>query len=418
MSESLSGGTTHLLRMARSECKSAISFVALSVGDDNVAIAAYPDLPDQSPFERGMIDDLVHQLWLDPGLARGKALLRTVALDPRQSGGSASRLAVAAVPLGSHDAGHPRGLLGVADPEQTAFGVADLELLSRIARRLASYVAARQVVRRQIAVGTERRGEASGFSFEPEPPGHAAAPFPAPERGVAGGSLFDPGPHDEAGATVFEPEPQTAPERSVFEAAPRAVAPHDDRLDDTLAPPLPDESGRAYANGTAHMAPPPPPAPEPPAHRAPGAADVERLLAEEDRVKGLVPLGALLGRTGRLLGAGSQTAGSLAVVAFSVTGSAWPPDDTAMLVSRALRAELRFDDPVARVDEATFVAVVPLAPGGTDHDGVTQRLATSVRAALEATGATVGAAHVAVALAEGADADDLVRAAVGKLRVG
>jgi len=146
MSEALGGGTTHLLRMARTGCQSAVSFVALVAGDD-VATAVYPAPSEDAAVREEVIDDLVRQLWLDPGVARHKALLRTVRVASRQLGEPSVQLAVATVPLGSDGEGRPWGLLGVADPDVKAFGLPDVELLSRIARRLTSYVAARRTLR-------------------------------------------------------------------------------------------------------------------------------------------------------------------------------------------------------------------------------------------------------------------------------
>ena len=54
--DSLSGGTTNLLRMARIECRAAAAFVALSIDDDTFATATYPAAPDDEvtmPTVRG-----------------------------------------------------------------------------------------------------------------------------------------------------------------------------------------------------------------------------------------------------------------------------------------------------------------------------------------------------------------------------
>ena len=54
MSESLGGGTTHLLRMARTGCQSAVSFVALvaegDVTEGDVATAVYPAPSEEAPL--------------------------------------------------------------------------------------------------------------------------------------------------------------------------------------------------------------------------------------------------------------------------------------------------------------------------------------------------------------------------------
>ena len=324
MSESLGGGTTNLLRMARTGCQSAVSFVALALGGDategDVATALYPAPSEEAPLREEVIDDLVHQLWLDPGVARHKALLRTVRVASRQLGEPSVQLAVATVPLGSADEGRPWGLLGVADPDVKAFGLPDVELLSRIAKRLTSYVAARQRV----------RGAASGTATSP------------------------PG-----------------------------------------APASLEERARGLAS----------------------TPDLARLLGGEDPGTGLVALGALLGKTGRFLGAGEGAGGSLAVVALEVSGVSGMPKATMARVARAIRADLRFDDLVSGVGARGFIAVVPLAPGGTGAQALADRLAASARAAVGATGAVVRSAHVAVDLGSHVDADahELLRAVLDEL---
>ena len=324
MSGSLGGGSTHLLRMARTGCKSAVSFVALVAGD-HVATAIYPIASDEAPFGEEVVDDLVRQLWLDPAIARRKALLRSVRVGGHQPGEAPIQLAVATVPVGADGEGRPWGLLGVADPDVKAFGLPDVELLSRIAQRLTSYVAARRQVR-SVAAGTT-------------PPPAGSSPPPA--------------------GTAPVPEARTADLAST-----------------------------------------------------PGLAG---LFGGEDPGTGLLPLGTLLGRTGRLLGAGEGAGGSLAVVALEVSGASGTPKDTMARVARAIRADLRFEDLVSGLGATGFIAVVPLAPGGTGAQALADRLAASARAAVGTTGAAVRSAHVAVDLSSHADAADLVRAVLDEL---
>ncbi len=146
LGDALGGATTHVLRMARTGCKSAVSFVALVV-DDDVATAVYPRFSQDASVREEVIDALVRQLWLDPAIARRKALVRTVRVASRSLGELPVQLAVATVPLGLDDEDRPWGLLGVADPEVKAFGLPDVELLARIAQRLTSHIAARQWLR-------------------------------------------------------------------------------------------------------------------------------------------------------------------------------------------------------------------------------------------------------------------------------
>ena len=344
-SGSLGGGTEHLLRMARTACQSAIAFVALGVGGELAsAISAAPW--DETPRAQDVIEDLVRQLWFDPGIARHKAVLRAVRVASREPGGAPVRVAVATVPFGADDDGRPLGLLGVADPHVKAFGFPDVELLSGIAGRLTSHVAARQHVRRRARSGA-----------------------------VGGGANVGPRAGDLS-----------------------------------------------------------------------SASDLARLLREEDPATGLLALGALLAKTGRLLGAlGAAADGSIAVVALEVSAipaaargattrvaggdtAGGTADDTAgdtavvARAVRAIRAELRHDDLVSSLGGTGIVAVVPFAPGSAGAQAVDDRLAASARAAVHATGAVVRSAHVAVDFASRtarhAEAHELVRDVLTKLQEG
>ncbi len=286
--ENASGGIAHLLRVARTECRSAVAFVAASLDDDRF-VAAYPDSDHLAPgadVVGDLVEDLVRHLRLDSGLTRSKALLRTVRLESGNSAVRPIKIAVAAVPLGGGVADHPWGFVGVADPDVSAFGFADLQRLSPVARRVESYVAAREVVRRQLDAETPvAPDDAAAYEVAP-------APDDAPDAAATPDVVADPG-------------------------VPRVAS----------APPTP---ARTH---------------EPP--RAP-----ELFLAPR----------VLLDRTRRLLCAGART-GSLVVVALAISGAPGPADETASIAARAVRTDLRFDDPVARLGETGIVAVVPMAPG-------------------------------------------------------
>jgi hypothetical protein len=349
-SERVSGGISHLLRTARSECQSAVSFVALSSGDEHFC-ATYPAAPAETGVAPDAVADLVRRLRADPGIAQGKALLRTVRVAGGRPGEQPSRLAVAAVPFSTDGAGDTWGLLGVADPDVKAFGFAELKSLSPVARRLASYLAARRELRRQATRTDQPRPEPAAPLARREPP---SEPRPA--------------------------HPIADPSRSTGPLASRGGGV-------TARTPLAD-----------------PPEETPPAGSPGGGGAVDGVLSPA----------ALLDRTRRLLGGGAR-AGSLVVVALDVVGATGPANDVAAAAARAIRADLRFDDPVARLGETRFVAVVPLAPGGTGAQAVADRLSASVGAALDGAGVVVRSAQVRADLAAPADAVDLVREVTGKL---
>lgn len=381
MEQGLSGGTTNLLRMARSGCQSASSFVALALTDDSFATAVYPATPEPGALDASMVDAVVRQLWHEPGLAQGKALVRTVRIGD-------TSLAVAVVPLAVDQPHQPSGILGVAGPGGQTFGLPDLELLSRIAQRLTSYVRARRTVRSQLAhAAADARADASTAAppseGQPSPPASGVVQPPASPGGGGAAGGFPPPP--------FPPPAGTLGVERVWRA------------------------GAAERQTS-----PPPPGPTRPwAEPARVAQDesVRSLLGADGGIEGLVPLGALLGRAGRLLGAGTAMTGSLAVVAVEVDGVAEPSVEEATRVAGSIRAELRFDDPLARIGALAFVAVVPLAPGGATGAQVEAHLARQVRAAVARhPRARVHVAHVVAPLSGGQDADELLRAAVVKLR--
>jgi O-antigen/teichoic acid export membrane protein/GGDEF domain-containing protein len=161
---------------------------------------------------------------------------------------------------------------------------------------------------------------------------------------------------------------------------------------------------------------------------------VLELLLENDPVTGLPSAGVLLARTGRLLGAARRGGWQLLVVAIGVgkTGVAGvlaPPSERVLATAAAaLRAELRFDDPVARIGPSMFVAAVAFVPGGVGGPEIAAHLRSAVAAAVAAphAGSHDGAAdhldggvrvsHVVTALPSDEEADDLVRKAVDGAR--
>lgn len=406
MEQGLSGGTTNLLRMARSGCQSGSSFVALALTDDSFATAVYPATPEPGAVDVSAVDAVVRQLWHDPGLGRGKALVRTVRIGD-------DRLAVAAVPLAMTDDGQPSGILGVADLGGTSFGVPDLELLSRIAQRLTSYVQARRAVRSQFAssggladVGAEAsRGTVAG----------QFATAASDARRAYGPEAFEA----SGGAGADRPVTSSAASPAAGEPVGPAFGAYGGGL---ALPPFPPPAGTAGVAPVSRRVDPvseeAPAAPAGPAQaQDPQGDSVRSLLGDDAEIEGLVPLGALLGRAGRLLGAGAATSGSLAVVAIEVDGVDGAAVDEVARVARAIRSELRFDDPLARIGDLSFVAVVPLAPGAASGSHVEAHLSGRVRLAVARhPGARVHAAHVVAPLNGGQDADELLRAAVVKLR--
>lgn len=104
------------------------------------------------------------------------------------------------------------------------------------------------------------------------------------------------------------------------------------------------------------------------------------------------------------------------MVAVELEGAAGQVEDVLPAAVRELRAQLRFDDPLARVGRTVFCAVVPLVPGGSSGELVEARLAEALRTAAAGRELQVRSAHVVGEIRASHDADELLRSAVGKLR--
>lgn len=156
-----------------------------------------------------------------------------------------------------------------------------------------------------------------------------------------------------------------------------------------------------------------------------------RFLADTDPVTGLATGAVLLARIGRLLGAVHQPGWSVALVGIEVRRGATAvhgraasaPEELLATVAKRLRAELRFDDLLARVGSSLFVAVVVVfADPAEDGARVAAHLEGAALAALADEGIPVGstpwtarAEHLVVSLPCDQNADDLLRRVLGDL---
>lgn len=422
MQDSLSGGTTNLLRMARNECRGALAFVALALDDSLFATATYPTMPDDDLCGMEGVDELVHQAWSDPELGHAQILVRSTQLKTRGLA-CARRLVVGIAPLCDGPGGKPWGMLGVVDPEGGSFEPPQIELLEQVTHRVASYLRARQEVREGVSEDID-----DALATVPEdahsPEGGAPSPQEGerPEEGARPDSLWwpvEPGPAQYDTMAQSGSEIQTEP----------APFPSTEPLTEPSTEPSTGSSDSSESDTVVDDAPP---AAEPLASDV-GAMDMpldrqedgldalSHFLVEENPVKGILSLGALLGRTGRLIGAGALAGGgALAFVVIEVVCVAGVGSGFAQRASQAIREELRFDDPVAQIGRSAFAAVVPLVPGGSDANLVEARVAGALRSVLDGTceDAMVCSAHVVAESGDSLDADELLRLAVRKLREG
>lgn len=219
-----------------------------------------------------------------------------------------------------------------------------------------------------------------------------------------------PAPAEVTNGAVAHGEPVTGevPIDAVLEEAASAAAASDASAPGPAVPAVPEEA--AFA----------PVAPEAPAGDA--VDPVAALLDSGSDAGGQVPLGTLLARTGRLMGAQADSGLALLVAAFDVgnpSPDGRPGAAPLGAAIEALRAELRFDDPVARVGDRLLVVTAPLVPGASDGPATVAHLAGAVDRALGATNGSapggdgaVRHAHVVAEAPFGEDVDELVRQVV------
>jgi hypothetical protein len=535
-----SGGTTSLLRIARTECRAAVAFLALPVDENMFATATYPVLSEEDVVSVTALDELLHEIWDDAELAPGKVLIHSVQAGSRRLVRS-KRTEVALVRLDNGPDGRPLGLLGVAGPSGGVFGN-DIHGLGALADRVSSYLRARQQVRHWVTHDPsgdvartpqppitgpgplkpvepaepssqeepqpsmpESLAEAISSDFEPQQPESpsAASPEPEPEpqtppipevvrltermaaRVEAAKSAAKPEPivepepqpaaetepaeaesageHDaveqreaesiEPAATVDEPEaveePEVVTDAETVDEPETAAAPEPELVSE---PQIVVRYDGPVKEPDAEPEPEPQPAVEPAAIISPSTLDaptavepespivepevvvsgtktaasqpssavadpIQELLTGNDPVTGLPPLASLLGRIGRMLGAAQSTDAALAVIAIEFTGPE-ASDAGQRAAADALHAQLRFDDPVARLGQYVFATALPFVTGITSGENLERGLTDAVKAAVASSGSEVEihAAHIVASLAGGDDADQLLRSAVEKLR--
>lgn len=142
-----------------------------------------------------------------------------------------------------------------------------------------------------------------------------------------------------------------------------------------------------------------------------------------DAVTGASDLDVMLARAGRLLGGARRSGWPLMLAAFELSPGLRGARVDAATVREALdalRADLRFDDPVAHAGPSTFVVATALAPGAADGCEVAAHLAASVsarlRAAPRAETVALDWSYVVTTAGSADEVDDLLRRAVDGLR--
>ena len=341
----------NLLRVARDETAAGTAFAAILAGGRALEIVSVPAPEVPEGLSSDELAQLVDRAAADPEFARARAFVRAVQL------GHALTLAVA--PVGD---GAGRSMIGVVAGPDHRFEPAQLGVLERLAQRLLRHLEAVQRVG-----GGAWRGE--------ELPGRAVG------RG-----------EELPGRVIGRTE----------ELPPRVVGRGEEHGS--------DEPRRGQVPGSDE----PPQAAEQPSRPASALREAPLEMppatwwAAPQPLLGLSSLGQFFSRAGRMLASDTCTAGALALVVVEV-----PDPRTAPSAARALRAQLRFADPLALVDCDLLAAAVVIYPAGSGG-AVEQRLGSAVRSALEGPG-SVRTVHVVATPGDRREVDEILRDAVRRL---
>lgn len=370
---------TNLLRFARSECRADVAFALLSADGGECALHRVPSEEAAATPSYEALLQITTQVARDPEFGRAKTFVRTVQL--------AAATVVAVAPVRG---GGPRDMLGVLAENPDGFAPAQLDLLDRLAERIARHVRAVHA----LATATVGGG---GGAAEEQMDGADATLAGALRAGPPGLGFVGFG--DEPGGAIA-PAPPGTPDAEPWQRQP--LGPQTGTIaGGLLRPPSPHDALAVPSNAlrAGHA-----PGPEEAVPPSPGS-----WWTATDPLTGLPGLGQFFSRAGRLLGSEARASGAVALVLVEV-----PDEHTAAAAARALAAQLRFSDPLARVDRDVFAAAVLLFPGSVRGDAVEERLGAAVRAALDWL-APVRTTHVLAEPGDRRDVDELLRQALAGL---
>jgi hypothetical protein len=432
----------NLLRLARTECRATVAFAVVAT-NGQPELLRVPTAGDMGTPSNETLADIVDRAALDPEFGLARAFVRSVQLP------SATLLGVAPVAGASRPA-----MIGVLGDDPSGFGPAQLELLDRLAERIARHIKALHAVERPAAGGAapDEHPDAHPDEVAPRTAGadlpadaHASEPVIPPAPAVPPAPVVPPAPAAPQPAAVVH---QHAQESTM--AAAQAAPERDDAHTQPADPGRPSVAYGGFGSEPAGVIAPSEPGPlDPGGHRQPlgpqslsstggflrastasppegafvvghraewgdpmGASRQDEPTtprswwAASDVVTGLPSLGQFFSRAGRLLGSEARASGAVALVLIEV-----PDERTALAAARALSAQLRFSDPLARVDRDVFAAAVLLFPGSMRGDAVEERLGAAVRSALDWL-APVRTTHVLAEPGDRRDVDELMRQAM------
>lgn len=381
-------GTTtveNLLRVARSDAAAGTAFAALYVGGPRHIISVPPAGSAEGPSAEELAE-LVQLASTDPEFFQARVFVRSVQM------GRTLTLAVA--PL--RDA-VGQNMIGLVAERDHKFEAPQLEVLERLAERLVRHL---EVVQHMNGAGADRaEPDADG---DGEPVGGTPVTDWDDEwrRGQSPRSDVWSGAVVSVHAAHTAPAHRTAPGTPV--EAPPVVPPARRR---TVPPSPPVSAAREEQVPAQSRAVRSPAVGEP-------ALPATAWWAERDELTGLPSVGQFFSRAGRLLAPDGRLegrgAGAFALVVVEV-----PEERTTPIAASVLTKELRFTDPVARIDRRLLAAALVLFPSRTG-DAVEQRLVGAVRAGVDHPEEIRGA-HVVAEPGDRRDVDELLREAVSRL---
>ncbi len=369
----------NLLRVARSEAAAPTAFAALHTGASAPEIVAVPDAWSSGGLSGDDLAEVVRRAAADPEFPVARVFVRSVPI------GSGLTLAVA--PLRGGGEGDMIGL--VAEPDRR-FEPAQLEVLERLAERLFRHL---EVVRqlhgsvRRDPGRRETRHAATAGEDEALRAGATAGADTAEAAAENAAEAAEAAAEAVTGTAEPAREASSTPRRSFVQAV-AASRPS------TLRFPHPGEGeGGAAPDDRRHAHP-------------------DLWWAEPDPLTELPSLAQFFSRAGRMLALEGRPGGAGGAVTLVVVEV--PDEHTTAAAARVLTRELRFTDPVARVDRCVLAAALAIFPSASAA-AVEQRLSTAVRAALGRSHG-VRTAHVVAEAGDRRDVDELLREAIGLLQ--
>jgi hypothetical protein len=411
----------NVLRLARSESGAALAFAALGTCADDLRVFSVPDADEHTLVGHEALAELVCQASTDPELPHARVLVRAV-------GASAPlTLAVAAAPVAdgllrraaasgastillAHDAlahDEPRALVGLLFEAEHELDETGRELLAQLAERLWRHARAR----RQVALLGERSSSsARADALHADERGGRTAAEGA--EGVVSEEWYEEG-HTLV-RDIFEPEDPT--EWSAVGQPEMSGGGGGDRLVPAVGPPRavawrcpPGAAARGWRRSESRPSGPVQGQLEVAPLESSGIGDVGQWWLVHDVVTGLPSVAQFCSQVGRLLAAEIRATSSLALVLVEVPGERAAP-----AAARALGAQLRYSDPLARIDRDLFAAAMLLVPGHGCADAVEARLASAARSSLHEL-STVRTTHAVAAPGDRRDVDELLRQAIAQL---